>query len=145
MRGGYRANAGGWNRQSMIDHLRYDLATGCWNWTGDTDTFGYGRMTFMGRRMNVHRVSAILWLGLELRDNRFVLHRCDNPKCFSPKHLYLGTQQDNVNDMLKRKGHYRSLRTHCKNGHPFAECSKVYTMNGRPYRRCMVCARKNSK
>jgi hypothetical protein len=54
----------------------------------------------------LHRIK-----GYTTIDNNVVLHRCDNPICFNPKHLQIGTQWDNVQDM-RRKGRYRHYKQH---------------------------------
>lgn len=52
--------------------------------------------------VTAHRLAAHLWLGFDLNDPRFVLHRCDNPPCFNPDHLFIGTVQDNQADMAAK-------------------------------------------
>ena len=76
---------------------------GCWEWTAfiDKDGKGYGRAYDGNTQMGAHRLSVII----DGRDpsGKYVCHTCDNPKCVNPTHLFLGTQQDNLNDM-KSKG-----------------------------------------
>jgi hypothetical protein len=81
------------------------LREGCWYWKGKaTVDFGYGAMWVDGYRWRVHRLAHHLWNG-HLQD-LIVLHECDNPKCFNPSHLSLGTRQDNVDDMMSKGRHY---------------------------------------
>lgn len=104
----------------FISNNRYDPKTGCWNWTGTTNNHGYGVMTYSGKQVYCHRLSAHFYLKFDLKSDLQVLHRCDNPACFNPKHLFIGTQSDNLKDMA-RKGRNPSLfkkRTHCIHGHP---------------------------
>ncbi len=75
---------------------------GCWNWTGSHDCHGYGTITNMGHRIAAHRVSWKIHFG-EIPIGLYVLHRCDNRPCVNPSHLFLGTHQDNMDDM-KAKG-----------------------------------------
>jgi hypothetical protein len=78
---------------------------GCWLWIGTTTADGYGRCGFgRGRRM-AHRFSWELRNG-PIKDGLLVLHRCDNPPCVRPSHLFLGTDADNSDDMI-RKGRQR--------------------------------------
>ncbi len=49
-----------------------------------------------------HRLSAWLWLGFDLERHLLVLHKCDKPRCFSPAHLFIGTQSRNMLDMLDK-------------------------------------------
>ena len=91
----------------------------CWNWTGSIDVYGYGR-THIGYRGNntlkvigAHRLSWILHNGeIPHHDSAHgmcVLHRCDNPRCVNPEHLFLGTHSDNMQDMYI-KGRARGKR-----------------------------------
>lgn len=69
----------------------------CWHWIGWKNDKGYGAAIYGGRRQYAHRVSFQLYRG-EIPDKLCVLHRCDNPACVNPKHLWLGTKKDNNQD-----------------------------------------------
>lgn len=74
---------------------------GCWNWTGDTATNGYGRITLNNGddAVSVHRYSFEKFSGVEIPDDLFVLHSCNNKRCVNPAHLRVGTHKDNMRDM----------------------------------------------
>ena len=78
----------------------------CWEWTGQKDYKGYGRRVFyQGRRKRkevVSRISYQLWKG-EIPKGKYVCHTCDNPSCFNPVHLWIGSLQDNHKDMMEKK------------------------------------------
>ena len=82
-----------------------DAVTGCWNWAGFSyNESGYGGIrsdTPPYKKVRAHRVSWELHNG-PIPDGVDVLHRCDNPKCVNPDHLYLGSQADNMRDMIER-------------------------------------------
>lgn len=80
-----------------------DPTTGCWEWQGRRDRWGYGRITVHHRRYSVHRLAASLFLGFELSSALHVLHRCDNSCCFRPDHLFLGTHADNMRDRQRKR------------------------------------------
>lgn len=73
----------------------------CWEWHRSTAGNGYGVLSFNKKNHYVHRVSYRLFVG-ELKNGDVVCHRCDNPKCFNPNHLFVGTQKTNVQDMIKK-------------------------------------------
>jgi len=75
--------------------------TDCWHWCGPTNTFGYGRMTYQGRLQVAHRLSWIAFNG-PIPDGLSVLHKCDNPSCINPEHLWLGTYSDNIKDAYQK-------------------------------------------
>ena len=75
--------------------------SGCWLWIGST-SHGYGQTNINGRPQRTHRVSYEYHIG-PIPDDQCVLHKCDNPPCVNPSHLFLGSQQENLKDM-KVKG-----------------------------------------
>ena len=74
----------------------------CWNWTADTIK-GYGRFSIDRKTYLAHRIAWEL-VNDSIPDGKLILHRCDNPSCCNPTHLYCGTQSDNMQDALTRKG-----------------------------------------
>ena len=89
------------DKQYFIDRIILDTKTGCWNWALYKDKDGYGGMKRKGKIYRAHRKSWITFKG-EIPEGLHVLHHCDNPKCINPDHLYIGTHQDNMDDMVKR-------------------------------------------
>ena len=89
------------------------IENGCWEWTGATSGLrrkgifykneGYGNWRINDKNVLTHRYSLEL-AGIDLQDFD-VLHKCDNPKCVNPDHLFLGTHQENMRDM-KQKGRW---------------------------------------
>jgi hypothetical protein len=70
----------------------------CWIWTGAKNKKGYGSFGVQANKtMSAHRF-AWRWAYGEVPDNMQILHRCDNPSCVNPNHLFLGTNLDNVLD-----------------------------------------------
>lgn len=80
---------------------KVDKSSGCWTWTGHADRDGYGRIMVDGRLVRTHRLSYEIAYG-RIPDGMFVCHTCDNPRCVRPDHLWLGTHQDNVTDMVNK-------------------------------------------
>lgn len=80
--------------------------SGCWIWNGALkNSFGHGAFKIADRKSKVmfsHRAAWELYVG-EIPPNLKVLHRCDNPSCVNPHHLFLGSINDNVQDMIRKK------------------------------------------
>jgi hypothetical protein len=108
----------------------------CWEWSTNKNNKGYGMFYFNGKKQLAHRFSYELYLG-EIPKNICVLHKCDNPGCVNPNHLFLGTRKDNAIDMSNKKRAYQQDKTHCHCGHVLEFAGK--SKNGRPRRRCKAC------
>lgn len=70
----------------------------CWEWTASKNKWGYGKFGVKGKHLGSHRVALTLHNNQEIPDGLSVLHRCDNPTCVRPSHLFTGTQKDNMQD-----------------------------------------------
>lgn len=86
----------------LRDASRLNPETGCIEWMRPTTENGYGRLMIGKRRIMAHRLAWQIENG-PIPDGMSVCHRCDNPKCINPAHLFLGTNVDNMADM-KAKG-----------------------------------------
>lgn len=75
---------------------------GCWYWTGACYVHGYGVVSYNGKKILAHRASFLMNKG-DIPKGICVCHRCDNILCVNPDHLFLGTQADNVKDMIDKK------------------------------------------
>ena len=110
-----------------------DKTDDCWNWIGEKKSGGYGIVRPIGprKRLKAHRVSWELAKGDILGDLN-VLHKCDNPSCVNPDHLFLGTQLDNVRDMWAkgRQGDYRNFGT--SNGRTILTPEQVAEIKAHP-------------
>jgi hypothetical protein len=86
------------------DYTRFmkyiDKSKGCWEWTGYTNrVYGHGCFTYQGTQYSSYRFSYLLFNG-PIEKGLVVRHMCNNRKCVNPDHLKIGTQQDNIQDIM---------------------------------------------
>ena len=80
---------------------------GCLLWAGHTvmsngsEKHRYGRLRYKGKKILAHRLAFEIENG-KIPSGMCVCHKCDNPKCFNPDHLFLGTAKENTSDMIKK-------------------------------------------
>lgn len=106
---------------------------GCWLWIGAVNDKGYGQIQ-QGRGLGAvlaHRVSYLIHFG-EFDESLEVCHSCDNPPCVNPSHLFLGTHQDNMDDMVRKN---RGVFGHCSIPDELAEQVKEMRQRGMSYER----------
>ncbi len=114
----------------------------CWPWLASVDDFGYGHFGYNAKVTRAHRVAYELTYGA-IPQGMKVLHRCDNPACCNPNHLFLGTHEDNMQDKIAknrqaRGDHSRSsltnddvqaIRKERANGATYAEIATKFNVS----------------
>lgn len=88
--------------QRFWSHVDKSSEDGCWPWLLSLDKDGYGRFTVGRKKFQSHRYAYFLTHGAT---NAFILHRCDNPRCVNPSHLFLGSHADNMRDRNAKRRH----------------------------------------
>lgn len=135
----------------------------CWNWNARKNKDGYGEFFYQGKVWKSHRISYLLEYG-EYDLSLTVIHKCDNSSCVNPKHLILGTQKENMQDMSNKFRHAKqniknisydewlSIRPKkskndlCKNNHSFSDNNTRIKRSGKRFlRQCRTCQYENAK
>lgn len=80
--------------------VKINLKTHCWEWKGTITNYGYGQIYIQGKLYLAHRISFLL--DTKNLPEVCILHKCDNPMCVNPKHLFKGTQSDNNKDAAQK-------------------------------------------
>jgi hypothetical protein len=79
-----------------------DRSNGCWVWQGHIDkSTGYGSITIDHETFATHRIAYEVYNGVKIPSGKMVLHSCNNRRCINPEHLRVGTQEDNMQDMIE--------------------------------------------
>jgi hypothetical protein len=122
---------------------KISMGAGCWEWQAQRDRKGYGRLSVGGRKVFAHRFAYELFVGPA--GNLLVCHRCDNPRCVRPDHLFVGTHAENMADMRAkgRPGPRRPSPTLCRAGHD--DWVIRHPKNRKFSRECRTCARERKR
>jgi len=106
----------------------------CWEWKGQKGLDGYGYYLLTLGERSAHRISFVIAYGRAIQKGNYICHRCDNPSCVRPDHLFEGTPQDNNLDCIaKGRSKYASfvngkIVSHSRKKHIVLR-SHFYTLN----------------
>jgi hypothetical protein len=114
----------------FLSHIRINRETGCWEWIGYLDKDGYGYFGCFKNNKRItykaHRVAIEMATGILIPSGIFVCHHCDNPQCMNTLIcLFLGTHQDNMDDMIK-KGR-QPIHNNCGENNPNSTLNWIKT------------------
>lgn len=102
----------------ILAHSMPEPNSGCWLWLRGVNVAGYGRIRHKGAARLAHRVAWFANHG-PIPEGMRLCHKCDNPGCVNPAHMFVGTQADNVRDMMRKGRENRDPRPYSwgeKNG-----------------------------
>ena len=96
-----------WNKVNKESPIKSHMTTPCWEWTAANTFMGYGTIKIEGKTRATHRLSWEWAHGIPVPKGKFICHRCDNPPCVNPDHLFLGDNSGNIEDCVA-KGRHKS-------------------------------------
>lgn len=131
----------------FVSQIQRGSVTQCWEWTGTKDAQGYGHCAALGGETLAHRAAFKLRTGIT-PGKLFVCHKCDNPPCCNPDHLFIGTAGDNIRDSIRKGRRKPSLNSKLSSGEAdaireiwaasgksFAEIGRLYGVQRQAIRR----------
>lgn len=124
-----------------LESRRIILDNDCW--ILKDNKYKYPMMSIEGRKILVSKIACLVFLNMEIKNQ--ALHKCDNPYCWNPKHIFDGTQSDNRKDSISKgrslfPNNINHYRTHCPNGHEHNEQNTHYYKRGNRINKvCKIC------
>jgi hypothetical protein len=112
------------------------MLNGCHIWISTKNNKRYGVVQNNGKSVIASRASYAIYKG-EIPHGMQVCHRCDNPPCVNPAHLFLGTGSDNMKDAVAKGRQANVAKTHCPQGHEYAGVGRLDAKSNS--RACQIC------
>ncbi len=127
-----------YRRMSIGQRCQYltKKTSGCWEWLGKPDAYGYGTIRFNGKTWKAHRLTYTLIFG-EIDKGKDLDHLCRNRLCVNPKHLEQVTNRENILRGMGR-GAMAARMSICANGHTLSG-RNLYIAPKSKKRRCRIC------
>lgn len=93
-----------WSYTAVCEHS-LECKQCCWEWLASVDKDKYGKFCVKGKTLIAHRISYIMFYGSLPNGKRCICHKCDNPRCVNPHHLWGGSDKENVMDKMNKGRH----------------------------------------
>jgi hypothetical protein len=127
------------DKERFLNKVKVGDSEECWEWQASKRS-GYGAFKYSGRVMGAHVVSWELFNKEKVPVGMCVCHKCDNPPCVNPNHLFLGTKKDNAIDMVSKGRNFAPTKEICCNGHDLIDGNIRYNKKGNRIG-CLTCQR----
>lgn len=130
------------NAETFWALVERGAADKCWPYKGPKTPRGYGAITYLKKSWRAHRLAWTLTKG-PIPAGQVVCHKCDNPPCCNPAHLFLGTNGDNTRD-AKRKGRLASGERHPTKVHGTAHLPRGADHHSKTNPACVARGERNA-
>ncbi|MEU4410780.1 HNH endonuclease [Streptosporangium sp. NPDC023963] len=131
--------------KERLELVGWDVTeSGCWEWRGVRNDNGYGLLSAPRHELDHARVHRLMYeLHVGPLGELMACHRCDNPPCVNPSHIFPGTGADNMADMSAKGRHWKQGRTECPNGHDLTlpDATRMVARAGKAGPICVPCDR----
>ncbi len=97
-----------YNKDYIKHRTVINTTTGCWEWRLSKNPAGYGHVKADSGQTLAHRLSWVIFFGI-IPNWHNVCHKCDNPSCCNPEHLFVALQGENLADMVEKGRHYNDI------------------------------------
>ncbi|WP_157080773.1 HNH endonuclease [Methylobacterium variabile] len=134
-----------WNDEGFLSRFRAKIQIGledeCWPWLGAAIR-GRGCLRYKGREFLAPRIAKVIEEKAWPAQGLLACHSCDNPTCVNPKHIWWGTNRENIRDAASKGLLGPQKRTHCRRGHELTEDNYIFSQGIRRCRQCRLIHQK---
>lgn len=96
-------------KEKLLENIGINKDNNCWEWQKFLTEHGYGRFRINTKKVLAHRASYEIFIE-KIPKGLLVCHKCDNPRCINPEHLWVGTDKDNVRDAMSKNRFWSTQR-----------------------------------